>query len=64
MKINDFVIYLIVLVIVLLSFKVPELILKSQEDNMEVSYYWEQKESKVDFEVRKYLFSKSIALYN
>jgi len=64
MKINNFVVYFIVLIIVLLSFKVPELILKSQEDNMEVSYYWEQKESKVDFEARKYLLSKSIALYN
>lgn len=64
MKISNFVVYFIVLIIVLLSFKVPELILKSQEDNMEVSYYWEQKESKVDFEVRKYLLSKSIALYN
>ena len=42
MKIKNLIIYIVVLAIVLLSFKVPEWILKNEEDNMEMSYYWEQ----------------------
>ena len=60
MKINNIIIYIAALAIVLLSFKVPELILKSQEDNMEMSYYWEQKQSKIDVEAEKIYLVKVI----
>ena len=44
----------------ILSFKLPELILKAQEDNMEMSYYWEQKQSKIDVEAEKIYLVKVI----
>lgn len=60
MKINNIIIYVIVLIIVLLSFKIPEWILKQQEDNMEMSYYWEQGKSKVDVEAEKIYLVRAI----
>lgn len=60
MKLNNFVIYIIVVIIVLLSFKLPELILKYEEDNMEMSYYWEQRKSKIDVETEKIYLVKAI----
>lgn len=60
MKINDFAIYMLVFIIIILSFKVPELILKAQEDNMEMSYYWEQRKSKIDVEAEKIYLVKAI----
>ena len=60
MKIKNYIIYIVVLVIVLLSFKVPKLILKNEEDNMEMSYYWEQGRSNIDVEAEKIYLVKAI----
>lgn len=60
MKIKNTIIYVIVLIVVFLSFKVPEWVLKNEEDNMEMSYYWKQKESKIDVEAEKIYLVKAI----
>ena len=60
MKLNNFIIYIIVVMIVLLSFKLPELILKHEEDNMEMSYYWEQRKNKIDVETEKIYLVRAI----
>ena len=60
MKIKNLIIYIVVLAIVLLSFKVPEWILKNEEDNMEMSYYWEQGKSKIDVEAEKIYLVRAI----
>lgn len=60
MKIKNLIIYIVVLAIVLLSFKVPEWILKNEEDNMEMPYYWEQGKSKIDVEAEKIYLVRAI----
>lgn len=60
MKIKNIIIYVTVLIVVFLSFKVPEWVLKNEEDNMEMSYYWEQKKSQIDVEAEKIYLVKAI----
>lgn len=60
-KIKNFIIYIIVSVIILASFKIPELLLELENNNIEIAVYEkEKKKNAIDIEAEKIYLVKAI----
>lgn len=60
-KFKNFIIYIIVCIIILASFKIPELLLEFENDNIEIAVYErEKKKRKIDLETEEIYLVKAI----